>query len=443
MKISHILGLNSRAQLFSYEANSYKGRKVAASKILTSRSLKRIDVPTPKIYKKFFKPQDIMTFDWTSLPESFALKPSKGLGGDGIIVVKKRKKLVNSQAPAWITTQRDVVTADDLKLHILDILEGAYSIGNVPDSAFIQEYVGRHKAFIKYAYRGTPDIRVIVFNYVPVMAMLRLPTPESGGRANLHQGAIGVGIDIATGITTRAIWHGSPVKVKPGSTLKLTGIKIPEWKKILLTAATCRDIPGLGYMGVDIVLHPSRGPMVLEVNSQPGLQIQLANMAGLKKRLERVDELEVNSAEQGVKIAQALFSERFLDRLKANEGVKTIKAAETISILNKEGKRVKTVAKVDTGAWSSSIDAKLARKLGIYAKKNVLWYLTKRSSLGEEERPVVAATVWLAGRKIKTVMSISDRSKMVYKVIIGRTDLQGFLVDPIIDAEQKKQAQKW
>jgi hypothetical protein len=81
----------------------------------------------------------------------------------------------------------------------MDILEGAYSLGNVPDSAFIEEFVGRHKAFRRYAYRGTPDIRVIVYNKVPVMAMLRLPTKESGGRANLHRGAIAAGIDMATG----------------------------------------------------------------------------------------------------------------------------------------------------------------------------------------------------------------------------------------------------
>ena len=72
------------------------------------------------------------------------------------------------------------VTAEDLKLHTLDILEGAYSMGNEPDSAFIQEYVARHSAFRKYAFRGTPDVRVIVFNKIPIMAMLRLPTKESG-----------------------------------------------------------------------------------------------------------------------------------------------------------------------------------------------------------------------------------------------------------------------
>lgn len=159
------------------------------------------------------------------------------MGGEGIIVVKRKAKDGNG----WITTQKKRVTVDDLKLHATDIIEGAYSMDNEPDVAYVEEYVGRHKAFRKYAYRGTPDIRVIVFNRVPVMAMLRLPTRESGGRANLHQGAIGVGVDVATGITTRAIWHGDLIKFKPGTKRKLHGIKIPQWDKILETAVKAQE----------------------------------------------------------------------------------------------------------------------------------------------------------------------------------------------------------
>src|SRR3989344_102413 len=195
MKLSSILGLNARTQLFAYKYNTKHGKNIANSKLLTSRILRINGIPHPEVYKKFKNAHDISEFDWNSLPNRFALKPSRGLGGGGIIVVKK--KLADG---VWSTTQKEKVTIDDLKLHTFDILEGAYSMGNEPDVAFVQEYVGRHKRFRKVAYRGTPDIRIIVFNKVPVMAMLRLPTKESGGRANLHQGAIGVGVDIVTGI---------------------------------------------------------------------------------------------------------------------------------------------------------------------------------------------------------------------------------------------------
>ena len=432
MKLNHILGLNSRTQHYSYPYNTAKGRKIARSKLLTKRLLQRVNIPTPQIYAKFRNPRDVLEFDWNTLPGSFALKPSKGLGGQGIIVIKKKSK----DGVSWITTQRKKVIIDDFKLHALDILEGAYSVGNVPDYAYIEEYVGRHKRFRKYAYRGTPDIRIIVFNKIPILAMLRLPTKESGGRANLHQGAIGVGIDIATGITTKAIWHADPIKYKPGTKRKLNGIKIPNWTRILEIAVQCQMVSHLGYVGVDIVLHPEKGPMVLEINSQPGLQIQLANMTGLRKRLERVDELEVRDAQHGVNIAKAIFAGRFTDRVSAEEGIKVLSIWEEIKIVSSTSKKVKFYAKVDTGAWRTSIDTGLARELGLLDTKNVLWTRKIRTSLGREERPVINMSYYIAGRRVDTIASVSNRKHLRVPVLIGRRDLPGFLVSPIYKGEK-------
>lgn len=427
MKISSILGLNARTQLYAYRYNTIEGKKIADSKLKTARILKTAEVPHPQIYKKFLKPEDINGFDWLSLPDRFALKPSRGLGGEGIIVVKKK----TADGTGWITTQKEKITPEDLELHTLDILEGAYSMGNDPDAAFVQEYVGRATAFRRYAFRGTPDIRVIVFNKVPVMAMLRLPTKESGGRANLHQGAVGVGIDIATGITTSAIWRGNQIVFKPGTGRKLRGIKIPNWNEILETAVKAQMVSHLGYLGVDIVIHPEKGPMVLELNAQPGLQVQFANMEGLKKRLERVEDLDVRDAEHGVKIAKALFAGRFADRVRAEEGVKTLKGIEEISIYSfDKSKKVKVLARIDTGAVRSSIDKKLAEDLGLLSKQNILWGDRFRSANGSQSRPVVGAQFIIAGRKIKSSVSVADRSKMSYPFLFGRSDMAGFLINP-------------
>jgi len=428
MKVSSILGLNARSQQFAYKYNTRRGKYIANSKIQTARMLKRAEVPHPRIYKKFIEPRDVMDFNWDSLPARFALKPSRGLGGAGIIIVKRRLK-----DGGWLTTQKQRIKIDDLKLHTLDILEGAHSMGNVPDVAFVQEYVGREKTFRRWAYRGTPDIGVIVFNKIPVMAMLRLPTKESGGRANLHQGAIAAGIDIATGITTKAIWHGDEIVFKPGTERKLRGIKIPNWNQILEMAIKTQSASHLGYCRVDIVIHPEKGPMVLEINAQPGLQIQLANGEGLKKRLERIEDLDIVDAEHGVSVAKALFGGRFEDRKAVKEGIKTIGASEEVRIKSADGKRVTALAKIDTGAWSSSIDKKLAESLGLLNEDKVLWYRRKLSALGENNWPVIEVTFWIAGRKVKTTMGVSDRSKLTYKVLLGRTDLQGFLVRPWID----------
>jgi alpha-L-glutamate ligase-like protein len=423
MKISSILGLNARTQLFAYRYNSRRGKNIADSKIQTAGVLKRAAIPHPKIFKKFRDPGDVTSFDWNSLPDKFALKPSRGFGGEGIIVVKKRLK-----DGSWLTTNKERVTASDMKLHTLDILEGAYSLGNEPDVAFIQEYVGRHPVFRRYAYRGTPDIRIIVFNKVPVMAMLRLPTKESGGRANLHQGAVGVGVDIATGITTKAIWHGEQIVFKPGTTRKLRGIKIPNWDQILKTAVNTQIASHLGYIGIDVVLHPEKGPMVLEMNAQPGLQIQMANMEGLRRRLDRIDDLEVTDAEHGVKIAKALFAGRFADIIAAKEGVKTIHVWEDVKVVSGTGYKHLVKAKIDTGAWKTSIDKNLADSLGLEKKSNILWTKEVRSALGSEKRKVISLIFYLAGRRISTIANIADRSGLRSQLIIGRRDLEGFLI---------------
>jgi len=427
MQSSAILGLNARGNLFSYPYNNASAKEKANSKLATKRALKKADVPVPDIYAKFVTPHALVSFDWSKLPDAFALKPNRGLGGEGIIIVKKR----SADAVGWITTQRKRVTVDDLKLHIMDILEGAYSIDSAPDVAYIEEYVGRHKALRKYSYRGTPDIRVIVFNYVPTMAMLRLPTKESGGRANLHQGAIAVGIDIATGITTKAYWHGEYIRYKPNTKRKLHGIKIPLWTKVLETAVRCQEATGLGYFGADIVLHPEKGPMILELNFQPGLSIQLANAAGLRKRLERIKDLEVRDAEHGVKVAKILFAERFADRVKVVEGIKILKTVEKVKIYTPKKKARKVEARIDTGALRSSIDRNLAEELGLLDESNILWKkrYAYRSAHGKQARPVIGLNIRLAGRKIKTSASVANRSRLSTPILIGRRDLQGFLID--------------
>ena len=441
MKLSSILGLNSRSSIFG--TNSARAKRIARSKILTKRILRRAGVPTPRLYKVFRTDQDLSRFDWGKISSSFALKPSKSSYGDGIIIIRKKSK----DGTAWMTSQRKKLYSEDLNLHVMDILEGAYSVGNVPDIAFCEEYVGRYKIFKRYAYRGTPDIRVLVFNSVPVMAMLRLPTRESGGRANLHKGAIGVGIDIETGITTYAIHHGEHILHKPGNEkkggilrkTKFAGIKIPQWNHILETAVVASRTSDLDLCGVDVVLHPERGPLVLELNSQPGLQIQLANMAGLRKRLERVEDLRVMDAEHGVRIAKALFPSHLPKKKKAGDGEpETLGVFEKIQIRGFDGKKRTVEAKIDTGAWRTAIDRSLARELGLLRKRNIFWTKKVKSALGKQERPVIGLTFWLRGKKIDTQVTVADRRNLAKRVIVGRLDLSGFLIDMSSINRQKR-----
>ena len=124
------------------------------------------------------------------------------------------------------------------------------------------------------------------------------------------------------------------------------------------------------------------------------------------------------------------------------ELLKLIKAVEEIKIKDIDGKKHSVLAKIDTGAWSSAIDKKYARKLGLLQKDRILWFRDKLSSLGREARPVIPVTFFLGGRKLRTNMTVADRKLLRYDVLIGRIDLQGFLVSPEIDKKDLVKA-KW
>ncbi len=422
----NLLGLNARNRLF-LSTNKKEGRRIADSKLLTKRVLIRNHLATPAILAVFRNPKDIMNFSWETLPDNFVLKPSKGFGGQGVMIIKKKAKW----AGEWYLMDGSIITVQALRFHALEILSGRFSLHNSSDIAFIEERIKIQKIFAKYVWHGVPDIRVVVFNKVPVAAMLRLPTRESQGKSNLHQGAIGVGIDLATGITTHGFLDGHFIKYIPETKRKINGLKIPNWSKILLLAVQTQEVtPSLGYLGVDIVLDKNRGPMILELNARPGLEIQNANLTALKKRLERIEGLEIKDAEHGVRIAKALFASRFADQVMAKEGIKTIKIWEKVKIVSVDKQKVEIEAKIDTGAWKTSIDKDLAERLGILKSSNILWTKIYKSSLGEEKRQVINLTFYLAGRKIETIANIASRKNLRTPLIIGRRDLEGFLIKP-------------
>jgi alpha-L-glutamate ligase-like protein len=121
--------------------------------------------------------------------------------------------------------------------------------------------------------------------------MSRLPTRRSHGKANLHQGAIGVGIDLGSGVTMGGVSGNSAVSNHPDTGAEIAGFNVPGWDQILDMSARCYEAVHLGYLGVDIVLDRDLGPLILELNARPGLNIQIANRRGLKHRLTAVDAL--------------------------------------------------------------------------------------------------------------------------------------------------------
>jgi hypothetical protein len=351
------------------------------------------------------------------------------------------------------------VTVDDLRSHIRNILEGSYSLANTPDVAFFEERLKLLKLFKPYSYKGIPDIRVIVFNQVPVMAMLRLPTKASDGKANLQQGAIGVGIDLATGTTTTAIiGKGQLIEYVPGTRLVLSGIKLPYWKDILRMAIEAQRLSGLGFLGADIAIDRDRGPVILELNARPGLSIQLANLAGLKNRLKRVAGIKIKTTERGIRVGQNLFGGEIEEEIEELSGKRVIGSVEKVKLIGKDGKEIEVEAKIDTGADSTSIDLELAKQLGFgealsafekkIAGRDVLRELTKterekllqeipeladavpvKSSHGSSYRPLLRIELTLDSLTIPAFVSVIDRSQLKYPAIIGKRSLGKFLID--------------
>lgn len=441
MKIRDVLGLNSRNHLYTSVYNTKVGKAIANSKLLTKKTLREAKVRVPTTFAVINNMEALEKFDFLTLPVDFVVKPNNGLGGQGIVVIEKR----GEYAGEWIDSTGSIWRVSDLKLHIADVLAGQYSMDDVSDIAYIEERVRVHPIFEKYSYHGTPDIRVIVFNKIPIMSYARLPTEESGGRANLFQGAAAVGIDIATGITTYGVHHTKPIEFFPGTRRKLANIQIPQWEEILETAIRASQVIGLGYMASDIVLQPMSEitnnqksiikqdqkeqlavPMILEVNAQPGLKIQIANRAGLRERLMRVKGLKIVSALHGIRVASALFADPKL--AEKGLGRKTVSAFEDVEVIGHNGKREIIKAKIDTGADGSSIDRVLAEDLGLLEPDNILYYDFFRNALGRKKREIVGVTFVMAGRKKKTQISIADRSRLRTKMIVGRRDLKQFAV---------------
>jgi alpha-L-glutamate ligase-like protein len=276
-----VLGLNRRNHAYLFAWNPRDGYHVVDDKQATKRVLAAHGVPTPALLRVCEAQWQVAELGaWLAAREDFVLKPARGAGGSGIVVIVGRKGERFHKPSGAELRQRD------LEAHACDVIGGAFSPGSRSDLLLVEERVVPEPALGGLAYRGVPDVRVLVFRGVPVLGMLRLSTRRSDGRANLHLGGVGVGIDLAHGVTTAAVCHGRAVGTHPDLGLSLTGVPVPAWDDVLRLAVRAADAVGLGFVGVDVVLDARYGPLVLELNARPGLTIQVANRRGLRPVLE-------------------------------------------------------------------------------------------------------------------------------------------------------------
>lgn len=278
-----IVGINARNLDFIFPHNPRKFYPLVDDKLKTKRLAEAAGIPTPELYAVIeFQNQAKQLEQLVAPHRSFVVKPSKGSGGGGIIVVDD---IVES---GFRKASGEIMSRGDMRYHLNNILSGMYAMGGQSDRVLLEYVVQFDPIFNDITFRGVPDLRIILYKGIPVMAMLRLPTRASDGKANLHKGGIGVGISMKDGITLHGVSGGKFMDNHPETSRSISGRQIPEWRKVLEMASKLYDITGLGWLGADIVLDRTKGPMLLEANARPGLAIQVANREGLGTRFDRI-----------------------------------------------------------------------------------------------------------------------------------------------------------
>ncbi|CAA9461577.1 MAG: FIG002781: Alpha-L-glutamate ligase family protein [uncultured Rubrobacteraceae bacterium] len=281
-----ILGMNARTLMVDRE-NSPQAIRFVDNKEKTKDALEEIGVPVPPTVELVRDRRDLANLDWNNLPDAWVLKPNMGRQGAGILAAAERED--NGEGDGWRTASGRRLSRSDLVDHLRSVLDGEFSPQDVEnDWVLFEKLVVPHEALARLVPQGLPDIRIICYHSEPLLAMLRLPTNASDGRANLHQGALGAAVDLGSGCVSRALFKGREITEHPDTGHDLIGAEVPYWGQILDAASSCSDATGLGYLGVDMVTDEELGPLVMEVNARPGLQAQNVNGVGLADRLKEV-----------------------------------------------------------------------------------------------------------------------------------------------------------
>ena len=284
-----VLGVNERNAEFIMRLNPRRLYPRVDDKAITKELALKAGMAVPELYGIITNQGEVKTFpDIVADRESFVVKPAQGSGGDGILVVTGRS---HRRRDSFRLASGVLISRGEIEHHLSNIVGGQYSLSGGRDKALIEYCVNFDPVFAELSYQGVPDIRVIVYRGYPAMAMVRLPTRASDGKANLHQGAVGAGVDMGLGQTLNGVLDDEVVDEHPDTGALVAGLQIPHWDFILETAARGYEVTELGYLGVDMVIDKDLGPMILEMNARPGLNIQIANGEGLARRIARIDEI--------------------------------------------------------------------------------------------------------------------------------------------------------
>src|SRR5699024_300667 len=240
-----VIGINQRNSDYVLGLNERKYFPLVDDKIRTKQLALDAGLQVPEKYGVIRTEQGIPKIEQIAEQHGdFVIKPAQGAGGDGILVITDRIQ------GYYRTASGRLISRENLGFHLSGIISGLYSLGGQRDQALIEYRVQPTDQFDSISIGGVPDIRIIVLKGFPLLAMVRLPTQQSDGKANLHQGAIGVGVDIATGQTLAGTWNDLKIDNHPDTGNPVAGVRITDWQACLELATGFYELTGLGYLGV-------------------------------------------------------------------------------------------------------------------------------------------------------------------------------------------------
>lgn len=331
-----ILWINARNLLYIKKFNDKKAIRLANDKLETKNFLSARWIPFAKTYAIIKDRKQLFDIDFSQLPDkNFVIKPNNWSKGNGIYVTKflwaiekvekktknnilskvshKIKKIENKiqklpNLPHYYKINKEIIDDNTFRRYIIDNLDGKNSMTSGDDKVIVEEKLFPGEWFKSFCKYWLADIRVIVFNLVPVGAMVRMPTSKSSWKANLAAWWIWFGIEIGSGKINSMFQKQKIYKWKFTDEFQsFKEFKIPYWDDILFLSSKIQYFVNLGYLALDRVIT-DEWPKLLEINARAWLEVQ--NISGIKlgKILDKVSDLKISDPEKWVEIAKTLFS---------------------------------------------------------------------------------------------------------------------------------------
>lgn len=451
-----ILGINARNIHYVKKFNPKKLIKLANNKIKTKNFLWERGIPVAKNYWIISSRKELLNFDFSLLPTTdFVVKPNKWSKGKGIYIVKtikktplstplqniehaknienienkkdeKNKKNKNTNiSPIWQKRKKiknffkkydndtheylyktwwKILSEQEFKRMLVDTLDGKNSTGIIKDKIMIEEKLLPSQQFKTFCEWGLADIRIIVFNLVPVAAMIRIPTKKSEGKANLAKGGIALKIDIGTG---RVSYERKSIKKHfPETYENFKKINLEYREEILNLSSKIQYFVNLWYLALDWVITES-WPKLLEINARAGLDIQKITKVKLEEALKKISGLKIKTPEKWIEVAKALFSSK-------KSGI----AKQKILYLSQNGE----IHNTKQSFWNINIKPNINRKLN-YAGQEII-NKQEENKLWDIKIP----ENWIIRKNIKLLL---DENLPKNEIQIWTNISQDYLIKPL------------